>query len=83
MPLTISTVPPRSGPDHGDNDCTVSESTTYATLPDVYSRPFVLASTMTPPASSRAGDAQTRAASLTNEATLTDAFHEHTRPISG
>ena len=49
-PTTTSTVPPRSGPDHGETARTDTKSTSNSTPHDVYSCPFVLASTMTRPA---------------------------------
>ena len=80
IPATISTVDPRSGPDHGDTECTEATSTSNCTPPDVNSRPFVLASMTTTPAAHRRGDTNTSADSPTYEAALTNVVQEqHSR----
>ena len=81
MPPTVSTVDPLSGPDQGDTERTHTESTSNCTPDDVYSRLFMLASTIaSPPTPTRDGDAHTSADSLTYEASLADAFIAQTGP---
>ena len=72
----MSTVPPSSGPDHGASESITSETSSYCTPSDVYSRPLVLTSTDAYPAGAR-GEWHTSADSLTYVARVTDAFHAH------
>ena len=52
-PAIVTTVPPSSGPVHGAIPLTTSDTCSYCTPSDVYSRPFVLTSTATYPRADR------------------------------
>ena len=72
----MSTVPPSSGPDHGVSASSATYTNSYCTPSDVYSRPFVLASTDAYPAGARVV-LHTSVDSSTYAAAVEDAFQPH------
>ena len=78
-PDTVTTVPPVSGPDHGDTPLTSTSTTSSSTPSDVKSTPFVVTSTVTYPGDMDELLLHTTDVSLTYSATTVVVLKRHLR----